>query len=437
MSSSEPSDAPARPRSAWAQYPGPVLRTAGDYAWRLIAIGVVVYFGVKLLSQLSEVVIPFVVSILVTALLQPVARRMRRVGMGRGISTILTILTTVVIFGGLIAIVVVRAAQQAPQVGNEVNNLLPHVKHWLITGPLQLDPKTVNNLNATISKDVTKNSSAIASTALSTGKTVLSFLGGLVLAIFSTIFLVYDGDNVWRFLLKGVPEPSRPVADAAGHAAWSTLSYYIRGTFVVAFFHGIVVAITLTILGVPLAFPLAVLVGLGAFVPLVGAVVTGVLAVAVALLAKGLVAGIVMTAVLLLDNQIEAHVLQPFVVGRYVRIHPLAVVLSLAAGGLLFGIVGAVIAVPVVATINSAIRAGRAVAARRENGSAPGAVATEGSGGPPAPSGSRPGPSGSTPGPSGSAPGPSGSAPAPGAPGGSAPAGAPSDGRADPPPEGG
>lgn len=370
MTMREAPGSPERPGGPWAAYPGPALRVTADYAWRLIAIGVVVYFGVRLLSRLSEVVIPFIVSILVTALLQPVARRMRRVGMGRGLATVLTLLTTVVVFGGLITIVVVRAAQQAPQLGNEFNNLLPHVKHWLITGPLKLNPKTVNNLNTTISNDITKNSSAIASTALSTGKTALSLLAGLVLAIFSTIFLIYDGERVWAFLLKGAPEAARPTVDAAGHAAWTTISYYIRGTFVVALFHGTVVAVTLTILGVPLAFPLAVLVALGSFVPLVGAVVTGVLAVAVATLSKGLVGGIVMTAVLLLDNQIEAHVLQPFVVGRYVRIHPLAVVLSLAAGGILFGIVGAIIAVPVVATINSAVRAAHAVRAA-SSGSSP------------------------------------------------------------------
>jgi predicted PurR-regulated permease PerM len=342
-------------------YPGPFLRMLGEYAWRIIAIGVVVYFGVKLLSRLSEVVIPFVVSILVTALLQPLAGRLRRWGLGRGLATVLTMLSAVVVVGGLLTVVVVRAAQQAPQLGNEINNLLPQIKHWLINGPLKLNPNDVNHLNTTITNEINKNSSAIASTALSTGKTLLAVLAGLILAIFSTIFLLYDGDRVWAFLLKGVPAAARPTADAASRAAWNTISYYIRGTLVVAFFHGAVVAITLTILGVPLAFPLAVLVGLGAFVPLVGAVVTGVLAVGVAGLTQGLVAAIVMTAVLLLDNQIEAHVLQPFVVGRYVRIHPLAVVLSLAAGGLLFGIVGAVIAVPVVASVNSAVRAALAM----------------------------------------------------------------------------
>ena len=365
--------------------PGPVLRTAGDYAWRLLAVGTAIYFGVQLLSKLSLAVIPFIAAILVTALLQPLASRLRRAGLGRGVATVATMLTAVILFGGLITIVVVRATQQAPQLGNEINKLLPQVKHWLIHGPLRINARTVDNLNQTVSNDITRNTSAIASTALSTGKTVLSFLSGLVLAIFATIFLVYDGERVWGFLLKGVPEPARPAVDAGGRAAWTTISYYIRGTFVVATFHGVVVAITLTALGVPLAFPLAVLVALGSFVPLVGAVVTGVLAVAVAGLSQGLVAAIVMTAVLLLDNQIEAHVLQPFVVGRYVRIHPLAVVLALAAGAILFGIVGAVVAVPVVATINSAVRAARATQV-----AAPNAVPANGSlggGGVPPPEG--------------------------------------------------
>lgn len=369
MQGSEATGAPEPPRPEGPRhpYPGAVIRVTADYAWRLLVIGTVVFFAVRLLSKLSIAVVPFVVAVLVSSLLHPLASRLRRAGLSRGVSTIVTMLTAVVVLGGLITLVVLRAAQQAPQLGDEINNLLPQIKHWLITGPLKLNPTTVNNLNTTISNDVTKNSSAVASTALSTGKAVLEFLEGLLLVLFVSIFLVYDGDRVWAFLLKGVPVPARPAVDAAGHAAWNTVSYYIRGTLIVAVFHGVVVAITLTILGVPLAFPLAVLVALGSFVPLVGAVLTGVLAVGVAGLSQGLFAAIVMIAVLLLDNQIEAHILQPFVVGRYVRIHPLAVVLSLACAALLFGIVGAVIAVPVVATINSAVRAASAVASRPES----------------------------------------------------------------------
>ena len=345
--------------SAPHSYPGPTLRVAGDYAWRLLVVGTVVYFAVKLLSHLYLAVIPFLVSLLVTALLRPVLTFFRRRGLNRGPATLATMLVAVVLLGGVITLVVIRAAEQAPQLGNEINNLVPHIKRWLITGPLKLNPTDVNNLGEKVTQAVTKNSSAIASVALSTGKTALEVLGGTALVVFSTIFLLYDGERVWGFVLSGAPAASRARVDAAGRAAWHTLSHYVRGTLVVAAFHGIVIAITLTILGVPLAFPLAVLVGLGSVVPLVGAVVTGALAVGVAALSKGLVPAVIVAAVLLIDNQIEAHVLQPLVVGRYVRIHPLAVVLALTAGALLFGIFGAIVAVPLVACINSGVRAAR------------------------------------------------------------------------------
>jgi putative heme transporter len=360
MSSTErPGPATKQDASGLRAYPGAIVRTLADYAWRLLAIGAVGYFTIKLLSHLSLVIIPFIVSILATALLHPLLARFRAWGLPRGVATLATVLVALGVIGGLITVIVIRAANQAPQLGNEINALVPKVKHWLIHGPLRLNPSTVNNLGNTITKDVSKNSSVIASTALSTGKTVLEVLAGAALVVFSTILLLYDGARIWSFLVKAAPRASRDRVDRAARAGWQTLGHYVRGTLIVATFHGVVVTVTLTILGVPLAFPLGVLVAIGSFVPLVGAFVTGTLAVAVAGLSKGLLAAIVVVAVLLLDNQIEAHVLQPFVVGRYVKIHPLAVVLSLGAGAILFGIFGAIVAVPVVAFVNSAIRAFR------------------------------------------------------------------------------
>ena len=344
------------PGTAWRELPGPLLRTAGDYAWRMIVVGIVAYYAVTMMSRLALVVVPFLVSLMVTALLRPVFRLFLRLGAGRGMATLATVLGSFILVGGLMTLVVIRAAEQAPQLGNEINSLIPHVKRWLIQGPLHLNSKSVNNISKTITQDVTKNTSAIASTALSTTKSVLDVVGGFLLVVFSTIFLLYDGEKVWGFALHAIPVSGRERFDSGGRAAWVTLSHYVRGTLVVAAFHGLVMAITLTLLGVPLAFPLAVLIGLGSFVPLVGAVLTGILAVGVAGLSKGVVATVIVVGVLLIDGQIEGHVLQPFVVGRYVRVHPLAVVLALGTGALLFGIFGAIIAVPTVACLNSAIR---------------------------------------------------------------------------------
>jgi putative heme transporter len=157
-------------------------------------------------------------------------------------------------------------------------------------------------------------------------------------------------------LTRAFPRRARARVDAAGRASWATLGHYVRGTLIVAAFHGLAIAIVLLILGAPLVVPLALLVALGSFVPLVGAVVTGILAVGVAGISHGLLAAIVVAAVLVADNQIEAHVLQPFVVGRYVHIHPLGIVLALTTGTILLGIYGAVIAVPLTACINTAVR---------------------------------------------------------------------------------
>ena len=338
------------------RYPGAVLRTAADYSWRILVVGTVGYLLVDGLSQLTTVVIPCLVALLITALLHPVQVVLRRMRVPRGLATFVCIVVALAVVGGILTLVVDKAINQAPQLGDQINRLIPKIRHWLISGPLHLSAASVGNFSNTLTNQVTKNSSAIASAAVSTGKTVLDVVTGLLLALFVTIFLLYDGPGVWQFLLRAVPPAARERADAAGRAAWGTLGHYMRGTLVVAAFHGIVIAVTLAVLGVPLVAPLALVVALGSFVPLVGAVVAGALAAGVASIEQGVAAGIVVVAVLILDNQLEAHVLQPFVVGRYVHVHPLAVVLALATGAFLFGIFGAIVAVPVMACANAAIR---------------------------------------------------------------------------------
>ena len=337
-------------------HPGPVLRVSAAYAWRLLVVGAAGYVILRLVGDLLTLVIPFTLAMLITALLRPLMIALRRRGLPRWLATLTAVLVAIIVIGGVLALVITKAVEQAPQLADEINRLIPKVENWLITGPLHLNRTTIDNFSTNLTKLVNKNSSAIASTALSTGKTVLDVLSGLVIGLFTTIFLVYDGDGIWEFLTRAVPRPGRARADAAGRAAWATLGHYVRGTLIVALFHGLAIALVLFILGVPLVVPLALIVAIGSFVPLVGAVVTGALAVGVAGISHGLLAAIIVTAVLIADNQIEAHVLQPFVVGRYVHIHPLGIVVALTTGTLLFGIYGAVIAVPLTACINSAVR---------------------------------------------------------------------------------
>jgi predicted PurR-regulated permease PerM len=354
------------PDSEPPRHPGRALRTAADYGWRFLILAAVGYVLIRIFSPIFEVIVVVVAALLITALLHPVLVWLQNRGLPRGFATVAALLFALVVVGGILTYVIIRGIQDFPALGDQVNRLIPHVKRWLINGPLHVNASRVNNLSNTISSEISKNSSSIATSAIDTGKTVLTVLAGIVLGIFVTIFLLYDGDNVWRFILRLFPTEARHQVDAAGVAVWRTLSNYIRGTLVVAIFHGVVLAIALTILGVPLVAPLALVVGIGAFIPLIGAIVAGALAVAVAGLTHGWVGAIVVGIVLLVDNQVEAHVLQPFVVGRYVHIHPLATVLALACGELTLGIFGAIIAVPTVACINAgakALVAGRAEAA--------------------------------------------------------------------------
>jgi predicted PurR-regulated permease PerM len=186
---------------------------------------------------------------------------------------------------------------------------------------------------------------------VSGGKIFLEILAGLVLMLFITFFLLKDGDRIWAWL-TGLLAPERQQRTRpAGAAAWQALVYYVRGTITVAAIHAVVIGAALWVLGVPLLVPLVILVFLAAFVPLVGILVAGALAVAVTLGTRGWIAAVVLVIIFILENQLESHLLQPLVVGRMVRLHPLAVILVLAVGGVVAGIPGAIVAVPVTAAL--------------------------------------------------------------------------------------
>ena len=191
----------------------------------------------------------------------------------------------------------------------------------------------------------------VAGTVVSGGKIFLEILAGLVLMLFVTFFLLKDGDRIWAWLTGLLAPERRQRTRLAGTAAWQALVYYVRGTMTVAAIHAIVIGSALWVIGVPLLVPLVILVFLAAFVPLVGILVAGALAMAVTLGTKGWIAAVVLVVVFILENQLESHLLQPLVVGRMVRLHPLAVILVLAVGGVVAGIPGAIVAVPVTAAL--------------------------------------------------------------------------------------
>src|SRR6202000_2950192 len=186
--------------------------------------------------------------------------------------------------------------------------------------------------------------------------TITELVTAAVLVLFTLIFFLYGGRNIWRYVAQIFPVDVRERVLDAGRAGYGSLSGYGRATFLVALTHPAGVGTGLAIMGVPLALPLASLVVLGAFIPLVGALVSGLLAVVVALLGKRIVYALITLAFLLAVNHLEANLLQPLVMGRAVSIHPLGVVLAISTGGVLAGIVGALLAVPTVAFFNNAIQ---------------------------------------------------------------------------------
>jgi predicted PurR-regulated permease PerM len=331
------------------------LQTGAAWSWRLLVLALAVYLVTRLLGILYIVVVPCIAALLLTALLQPIADRLRRAGLPRLAATWATLLMAVAVVGGLITLVATRVSADYPTLLAEARHTSTQIQSLLSGPPFHVKNGNVQKFLDNIPSYLSKHKSLVEGTVVTGGKIASQFFGGLVLMLFVAFFLIKDGERIWYWLLGAMRTETARRADRAGHAAWLAVVYYMRGTVAVAAIHAIVIGLVLWILGVPLALPLAVLVFLAAFVPLVGLLVAGALAIVVTLATKGWVDAVILLGILIVEDQLEAHLLQPQVVGRVIRLHPLAVILSLAAGGVLAGIPGAVVAVPVVAVITRAL----------------------------------------------------------------------------------
>jgi len=331
------------------------LQTAAAWSWRLLLIAIVIYLTARLLGILYIVVVPCVAALLLTALLQPLSARLCRSGLSRLAATWVTLLAAALVLGGLIALVANRASADYPTLVAETKHTATQVESLLSGPPFHVKSSNVQKFLNDIPSYLSKHKALVEGTVVTGGKIASEFFGGLVLMLFVIFFLIKDGERIWKWLLGAMRAETAQRMDRAGRAAWVVLVYYMRGTVAVAAIHAVVIGLVLWIMGVPLALPLAVLVFLAAFVPLVGLLAAGALAILVTLATKGWVAALILLGILVIEDQLEAHLLQPQVVGRVIRLHPLAVILSLAVGGVLAGIAGAVVAVPIVAVITRAV----------------------------------------------------------------------------------
>ncbi|WP_248961273.1 AI-2E family transporter [Sphaerisporangium perillae] len=331
-----------------------MLGALAAWSWRLIVIGVVIYFTAQIIVRLSFVALPIAIALLLTALLFPLTDRLRKAGLRPIWATWITMLFALAILVAVGFIIGTRANDEFPGLLEQIQKTTRDVQGWLLTGPFHLKEAQLTDMMDEVIRQLNAQRSAITSTLLSTAAVFIEVLTSIVLLLFITFFMLKDGDRIWAWFLRAFGSAA-PRVDRAGRAAWHTLSQYIHGTVIVAAIHGVIIGIVLFAMGVPLWAPLAVLIFLASFIPIVGIFIAGGLAALVTLGAKGPILALVFLGILLVEQQLENHVLQPMIVGRAVKFHPLAIILVLAIGGILGGIAGAAIAVPIAAVVYRAV----------------------------------------------------------------------------------
>ena len=333
-----------------------LLRVSAALSWRFVAVVAALYVVFHVIGFLASIVIPVGIALLLAALLSPAVTQLNRSGVPRGVATGLVLVGGLALVGGVLTFVISEFSKGLPDLQKQVGASLDQIRVWLRDGPLHLSDVQFQQYVDDVVKTIQDNQADITSGALTTAATLGEILTGLILALFTLIFFLHDGDGIWRFMVRIVPRDVRDRADVAGRRGFSSLVSYVRATALVAVVDAVGVGIGLWIVDVPLIVPLSALVFLGAFIPIVGAVITGAVAVLVALVAVSPVAALVVLAILIGVMQLESHVLQPLLLGRAVKLHPLSVVLAIATGLVVSGIAGALLAVPLLAVLNSGIR---------------------------------------------------------------------------------
>ncbi len=328
------------------------VRIAGAWSWRLLAILALIAVFVFIVIQLRLLVIPVLIAVLLSALLVPFKNLLVRKGIPKAVAIATAELGVIIIVTGLVFLVVTQIRAGFGDLQRQTITSFGELKQFLADSPLQISDAQFTAYIDQIFGALEGQSSAIFTGALAVGSTVGEFVVGLVLALFTTLFILIDGDRIWAWIVRLFPRRARAALNGAGGAGWLTLQNFIKIQILVATVDAIGIGVGAAILQLPLAFPIAVLVFLGSFIPIIGAVLAGAVAVFIALVYNGWVVALIMLGIVLLVQQVEGHVLQPLIMGAAVKVHPLAVVLAVAGGSMIAGIPGALFAVPVVAVGN-------------------------------------------------------------------------------------
>jgi predicted PurR-regulated permease PerM len=332
------------------------LRIAAAWGWRLIVVGIVGYTFLRFISVISVVVIPLSIALLLSALMAPAVGVLFRLRVPRSLATFLVLICGIGVIVGTMTLVINQFVDGLPVLTAKTTQGVRQIQEWAKTGPLHLSDAQLNQAIDNGQQWINANTDSLTSTGIATAATLAELVTGMLLVFFSTFFFLRDGRKIWRFIVRLFPVNARWQLADAGDASWATLGSYVRATVLVAFIDALGIGLALVVLKIPFPLPLAALVFLGAFVPIIGASVSGAVAVLVALVDQGWVVSLIVLGAVILVQQVEGHLLQPLIMGRAVAIHPLVIIVGIASGVVLAGVIGALVAVPLIAVLNTGVR---------------------------------------------------------------------------------
>ena len=329
---------------------------AAAWAWRFIVITVALLMMLWALKFFVVVVFPVVIALFIAALTAPVVGALERLRVPRKLGALLVVVGGLAVVVLLLTFVGQQVASSIDDLSGKVSDGLGEIRDWLQTGPLNASDSQIDTWIEDAQNYVQTQGKELSSHATELGAALGHIVAGFFIILFSTYFFLADGHLIWAWVVRIFPRAARSRADTSGRVAWVSLTQFVRATVLVAATDAVGIMIAALILNVPLVSAIGVLVFLGAFIPLVGAFLSGAVAVLVALVAQGPIVALLMLGGVVLVQQIEAHVLQPFLMGRFVSVHPLGVILAIAMGAIVAGIVGALVAVPLAAALNAVVQ---------------------------------------------------------------------------------
>lgn len=338
---------------------GVAMRAVASWSARFLLIVAALFVLWRILDAISLVTITVTVAVMISAVLRPWVNLLARSGVPRWLAATFVFLLGVVAIGALTWFVIAQITDNADTIGLKLNQAVVGFSDWLQHGPARLSDEQVAQYTAEIQRQLTNAIGGILSGAYATATSIIGVLSGIILCLFALLFLLLDDGAIWRWVVSLFPANSIPAVQEAGRVAWRTLVAYMRSTVFLAVINALTMVVIMMIANIELVVPLGVLLFLGSLIPLVGMLVAGAVLVLVAWVMNGPVVAMVMLVSLFLTVQLEGNLLNPYILGKAVNIHPLAILATVTGGTLVGGIFGAFTAVPLVAIINNVATAMR------------------------------------------------------------------------------